>query len=34
LVKALGAKDQAAAKSAFGAMTKSCKACHEKHEEK
>jgi len=34
LVKALGAKDQAGAKSAFGAMTKSCKACHEKHKEK
>jgi len=34
LVTALQAKDQAAAKSAFGAMTKSCKACHEKHKEK
>jgi cytochrome c556 len=34
LLKAVEAKDAAAAKSAFGAMTKSCKACHDKHKEK
>ncbi len=34
LLKALEAKDGAAAKSAFGAMTKACKACHDKHKEK
>ncbi len=33
LAKALEGKDHAAAKAAFGAMTKSCKACHEKHKE-
>ena len=33
LVKALQAKDHDAAKTAFGAMTKSCKACHDKHKE-
>lgn len=33
LLKALDGKDHAAAKAAFGAMTKSCKACHEKHKE-
>jgi cytochrome c556 len=34
LVKAAEAKDLAAAKTAFGAMTKACKACHDKHKEK
>lgn len=34
LVKALEGKDHAAAKAAFGAMTKACKACHDKHKEK
>ena len=34
LVAALEAKDAAAAKTAFGSMTKSCKACHEKHKPK
>lgn len=33
LVKAVEAKDHAAAKTAFGAMTKACKACHDKHKE-
>lgn len=34
VVKAIEAKDLAAAKKAFGAMTKSCKACHDKHKKK
>lgn len=34
LLKAIEAKDTAAAKSAFGAMTKSCGGCHEKHKPK
>lgn len=34
LLAAAEAKDAAAAKTAFGNMTKSCKACHEKHKEK
>ena len=33
LLKAIDSKDHAAAKAAFGSMTKSCKACHEKHKE-
>ena len=33
LLKAINAKDHAAAKAAFGNMTKSCKACHEKHKD-
>ncbi len=33
LLKALAAKDHAAAKAAFGAMTKSCKGCHDKHKD-
>lgn len=31
VIKAIDAKDLEAAKKAFGAMTKSCKACHDKH---
>lgn len=34
LLKAIEAKDFEAAKGAFGSMTKSCGACHEKHKEK
>lgn len=34
LLKAIDAKDAAAAKAAFGATTKSCGACHEKHKPK
>ena len=34
LMKAVDAKDFAGAKAAFGAMTKSCKACHDAHKEK
>ena len=31
VLKAIAAKDAAAAKSAFGAMTKACGTCHKKH---
>lgn len=34
VLKAAEAKDAAAAKAAFGAMTKSCGGCHEKHKPK
>ncbi|HAM73167.1 MAG TPA: hypothetical protein DCM86_16140 [Verrucomicrobiales bacterium] len=34
VLKAVEAKDVAAGKAAFGAMTRSCKACHDKHKEK
>jgi cytochrome c556 len=34
VLKAIEAKDVGAAKAAFGAMTKSCAACHDKHKEK
>ncbi len=34
LLKALEAKSQPQAKAALGAMTKSCKSCHEKHKAK
>lgn len=34
VLKALEAKDLTAAKTAFGNMTKSCSACHDKHKEK
>ena len=34
VLKAIEAKDAPAAKAAFGAMTKSCKACHDQHKEK
>lgn len=34
VIKALEAKDAAAAKTAFGDMTKSCKGCHEVHKPK
>lgn len=34
VLKAIEAKDAAAAKAAFGAMTKSCGGCHDKHKEK
>lgn len=34
LLKAIEAKSQAQAKTAFGAMSKSCKSCHTKHKEK
>jgi cytochrome c556 len=34
ILKAIEAKDLAAAKTAFGTMTKSCKACHDAHKEK
>lgn len=34
VLKAIEAKDVAAAKSAFSGMTKSCAACHDKHKEK
>lgn len=34
ILKAIEAKDLAAAKTAFGAMTKSCKTCHDAHKEK
>jgi cytochrome c556 len=34
LLKAIEAKDVAAAKAAFGATTKSCGGCHEKHKPK
>jgi hypothetical protein len=34
VLKAIEAKDVGAAKAAFGAMTKACAACHDKHKEK
>ncbi|MHC4993946.1 MAG: cytochrome c [Planctomycetota bacterium] len=34
LLKALKSQDFASAKAAFGAMTKSCKACHDEHKKK
>jgi cytochrome c556 len=34
LLKAIDAKDQPAAKKAFGDLTKSCKGCHETHKGK
>src|SRR5262245_24778875 len=34
VLKAVEGKDLAAAKTAFGSMTKSCKACHDVHREK
>jgi hypothetical protein len=34
VLKAVEGKDLAAAKNAFGAMTKACKACHDQHKEK
>ena len=34
VLKAIDAKDIAAAKKAFGEMSKSCKACHDKHKKK
>ena len=34
VLKAIEAKDLAAAKSSFGSMTKACGACHDKHKEK
>ena len=34
LMKAVNGKDLAAAKNAFGNMTKACKACHDAHKEK
>ena len=34
VLKAIEAKDAAAAKTAFEKLTKSCAACHEKHKEK
>ena len=34
VLKAIEAKDAAAAKTAFEKVTKSCAACHEKHKEK
>jgi cytochrome c556 len=34
VLKAVEAKDLAAAKTAFGSMTKACGACHDKHKEK
>ena len=34
LLKALEAKDHAAAKAAFGTLTQSCKGCHETHKPK
>ena len=34
LLKAIEGKDLGAAKTAFGSMTKSCKACHDAHKEK
>jgi hypothetical protein len=34
VLKAIEAKDAAAAKAAFASMTKACAACHDKHKEK
>ncbi len=34
LIKAIEAKDHAAAKAAFGSLTKSCKTCHDAHKKK
>jgi cytochrome c556 len=34
VLKAIEAKDAAAAKAAFGSMTKSCGSCHDAHKEK
>ena len=34
LLKAIEAKDHAAAKAAFGSLTKSCKTCHDAHKKK